>query len=50
MIDHAVQTLVLIKEAIDKGEEQIEKGELLESDVIESVYALVEEYFKLVNM
>lgn len=38
-------TLMAIKNAIDKGEDQVETGELLESDIIESVYSLVEDYF-----
>lgn len=45
-MNQAEQTLLSIKNAIDKGVDQVEAGELLESDVIESVYALVEGYFK----
>lgn len=42
----AEQALMEIKKALDKGEEQVENGELLEMELIESVNAIVEDYFK----
>lgn len=50
MMDHAAQTLMLIREAIDKGTKQVKAGELLESDVLENVSGLIDEYFNLINM
>lgn len=41
----AQQAMEKIKVSLDKGFDQIENGELLESDVLESVNAIVDEYF-----
>ena len=45
-MNRAEQTLMAIKNALNLGETQIENGELLASDVLESVSGIVDDYFK----
>lgn len=44
-MERAEQILLEIKRTIEEGYEEMESGELLESDILENVYAILEEYF-----
>ena len=41
----AEEAMKLIKQSLDKGFDQIENGELLETDLLESVNSIVDKYF-----
>ena len=43
---NAGEALEKIKKSLEKGEKQVESGELLEMDVLESISAIVDGYFK----
>lgn len=45
-MEKAEKALLAIKNALTKGEEQIENGELLECELIESISGIVDDYFK----